>query len=62
MNFSTVIITPQCKKSERFAASDTVRQAVAFFESTQTSTENELFKKEGKKVIKDAQKALGLWK
>lgn len=62
LRFSTVIITPQCKKSERFAASDTVRRALAFFESTQTSAENESFKKEGKKVIKETQKALGLRK
>jgi hypothetical protein len=62
LSFSDVISSPQCKKSERFSASDKVRQALAFFESTQTSVENELFKKGDKKAIKETQKALGLRK
>ncbi len=60
LKFSAVIAKPQSKKSERFAASDGVRRAVAFFESTQTGAENELFKKADKKVIKEVQKVLGL--
>jgi hypothetical protein len=60
--FSTVITSPQCKRSERFAASDAVRRAIAFFESTQSSIENDFFKQEDKKLIKETQRALGLRK
>lgn len=62
LRFSTVISSPERKKSERLAASDAVRQALAFFESTQTSDENKSFKQCDKRAIKETQSALGLRK
>ncbi len=58
-SFSTVIVSPQRTKSERCNASDMIRKATAFFESTQSYSENESFKKGSKKEIKEALRALG---
>ena len=57
--FSTIINAPSSKQSERKAASDKVRRAIAFLESTQALEENLQFKAWDKKKIKEIQKALG---
>ena len=62
LDFTAIIASPENKKSARFAASDRVRQALAFFESKQTATEYAVFKNKDKKLIKETQKALGLRK
>ncbi|MFA6303695.1 MAG: hypothetical protein WC627_11285 [Legionella sp.] len=60
--FTVAITDKAVKKSERLAASDSLRRAIGFFESTQTGLENKQFKQSDKQTIKEAQKALGLYK
>lgn len=59
--FSLAISDQTVKKSRRLEASDNLRRAISFFESTQTASENKQFKQEDKKAIKEAQKTLGLY-
>lgn len=56
--FSDVITNKQYKQSDRRVASDGLRRAICFFESTQSSSENAAFKKGDKCSIKEAQRAL----
>lgn len=59
-DFSRVITTKESSLEDRRIASDKIRRALGFFESTQSSSDNARFKKDEKAVIKDAQRSLNM--
>lgn len=62
VTFSSILTAPPATRSARFAESDGVRRSIACLESTQSSRDNEAFKKGDKNLIKEVQKTLGLRK
>lgn len=60
--FSSVLMKPSCKKSDRIAANTNLRQTIALLESVQTDEENQEFKKGDRHEIKNLQTSLGFRK